>query len=196
MGLRRAVTASIEDGRAFERTGGNLAAQFGSVRCPAHRHDQALGMTAPVRRALGELLPPLRGVLASALGAGAELWELAAMVSDPGAAEQALHRDTRFAESDRGEAPVLVTIFVALQDVEPSMGPTFVLPCTHSEPAFRAAPALAAFHGAPLACADAKRKAGERVVAQRRAPLLRRGEALLFDSRLMHGGGPNRSRKR
>ena len=59
----------------------------------------------------------------------ARLCELSSLVVDEGAERQPLHPDT---EQQEGLAP-LVTCFVALQDVRPAMGPTIMLPRTHTD---------------------------------------------------------------
>jgi ectoine hydroxylase-related dioxygenase (phytanoyl-CoA dioxygenase family) len=81
---------------------------------------------------LSVLLPLLRCVrapLAAFLTSDAELAELAALCSEPGAKDQPLHPDTQYAGA--GAHCALITAFVALQDVRPDMGPTEVVPGSH-----------------------------------------------------------------
>lgn len=145
----------------------------------------------------------LRPMLGDVLGDDAELFELAALVSDPGAPRQPMHPDTtrqKDAPGDGGEgasaggvggegdAPAVVTAFVALQDVDEEMGPTVFLPRSQS------AEAHAAFY------ADDASGSTTKAELLRTAPqalgLLRTGDASLFDSRLLHAGGANRSPRR
>ena len=85
-----------------------------------------------VRAALEEALSPLRAVLGGSVGENAELFELAALVSDPRAPRQPVHPDTPF---KAGDGAAIVTTFVALQDVDESMGPTGFIPQTHTSEA-------------------------------------------------------------
>ena len=55
-----------------------------------------------------------------------ELFELGALVSDPTAARQPLHPDTPW-----GKRLSVVTVVVALCDVDLAMGPTLFLPRSH-----------------------------------------------------------------
>jgi hypothetical protein len=57
----------------------------------------------------------------------AEVCELAALVSDRGAAAQKLHADTKMQPPGQDHV-VLLTCFLALQDVSPAMGPTCISP--------------------------------------------------------------------
>ena len=138
---------------------------------------------APVRAALRELLAddeaPLGRAFAAIAGADATLWECAAIVSAPGAAPQILHADATHTPE-----PLLVTAFVALQDVRREMGPTRFVRGTHTEPG----PAAVLADGDALGLADAKGRPPPSCVA-----LLKAGEAALYDGRLLHCGGANRS---
>ena len=63
------------------------------------------------------------------LGADAVLYELAALISDPGAPAQPFHPDTPFLD-EQGVA--VLTAFVALQPIDETMGPTRFLPASHT----------------------------------------------------------------
>ena len=98
-------------------------------------------------------------------------------------APQVVHADAVWSA-----APLLLTAFVALQPVTREMGPTRFLPRTHSTPA----PA------ATVRAADATQLPGP---PNARAPpsrvaLLDCGDAALYDGRLLHCGGANRSDRR
>lgn len=78
-----------------------------------------------------ELLAGVAGtVVARAVGEDATLYELAALVSEPGAPRQPVHPDNPYQDA----APLL-TCFVALQDISIDMGPTTFLPRTHTKEA-------------------------------------------------------------
>ena len=155
--------------------------QFASVLTPTCRWDHKLALTGPVRAVLAEALDCLHGVISSILGVHAELWELAALSSAPGAPRQQVHPDCSFQD-----APPALVVFIALCDVARSMGPTVVLPGTQT------ASAHERFNGGCVAGTRAKLLSS----SQHCAPLLKRGDALVLDARCLHCGGANTSRKR
>ena len=116
----------------------------------------------------------LHTTLRDALSDDAVLYELSALVSEPGSPRQPIHPDNPYQPC----APLL-TCFVALQQITPSMGPTFFLPRTHTAAAHEA-------FGGGVASRDALLAASTHVEA-----LLDAGDASLFDSRCMHCGGAN-----
>ena len=103
-----------------------------------------------------------------------ELWELAALVSEPGAGPQATHADTVW-DAD----PCLYTAFVALQDVSETMGPTRFFPGTHGSA------------DAQDIVDDEDEGPGYLGGRESRVALLDAGAAALYDGRLLHCGGPN-----
>eukprot|EP00445_Apocalathium_hangoei_P089454 CAMPEP_0204205744 /NCGR_PEP_ID=MMETSP0361-20130328/70557_1 /ASSEMBLY_ACC=CAM_ASM_000343 /TAXON_ID=268821 /ORGANISM="Scrippsiella Hangoei, Strain SHTV-5" /LENGTH=408 /DNA_ID=CAMNT_0051169055 /DNA_START=37 /DNA_END=1260 /DNA_ORIENTATION=- len=140
---------------------------------PITRWDMRLPLAPVVHDALRELLAGGDGTLGSTFelltgGSGAELWELGVVVSEPGAAGQPVHFDA--------PARCLFSAFVALQDVAPEMGPTMFLPGTHTQVAHRRFEAhRAAFvQEAPATVAR-----------------LSAGDAVVYDSRVLHCGGEN-----
>jgi len=157
---------------------------FGNVLMRENRFDLLLDLDAPVRQALSEALEPLKKVVGGTLGEDAELYELAALVSDPRSPRQPVHPDTPFRV---GDAAAIITTFVALQDVDETMGPTAIIPQTHTAEA----------HERFNTKDDGGR---ERVALLREYPnhvgVLRTGGANLIDSRVMHCGGSNGSPKR
>ena len=102
----------------------------------------------------------------------ANFWELSTMTSDPGASRQKIHPDTPYTEK-----PILFTVFVALQDVQEDMGPTLFLPGTHTKQA----------HQKFLSGDENVRKAFLSE-AHFSTPLLRKGDAQVMDSRILHAG--------
>ena len=157
---------------------------FGDVLMRENRYDLLLDLDPPVKAAVDEALKPLMPVVAGALGADAELFELAALVSDPRSPRQPVHPDTPFR---KGDGSSIMTAFVALQDVDEDMGPTSIIPKTHTEEA----------HERFNLKDDGGR---ERVAILREYPnhvgVLNTGDANLIDSRLIHAGGGNDSTKR
>jgi TPR repeat protein len=113
-------------------------------------------------------------MLVASLGSDAILFELAALVSEPGAPRQPVHPDNPYQK----DVP-LVTTFIALQSVSAAMGPTTFLPGSHT------AAVHAAFNAAGSE-RDALLQTRPCVVA-----LLRAGDASCFDSRTLHCGGAN-----
>ena len=183
---------------AVKRGEEDEAAYFGGVLCRERRYDLKLDLDAPeVSAALACLVNGLQPTLHRLLGGDAELFELSALVSDPGAPVQLLHADTSYViptasggDGGRGlpsGAPGLCTAFVALQDIDETMGATTFLPGTHTEEAH------ARFD-------DREGDGSPHELLLRSAPralgLLSTGDVALFDSRLLHGGGANTSPRR
>lgn len=102
-----------------------------------------------------------------------EFYEFAAVITDPGSDRQQIHPDLPF----RYDAPLYVT-FLALQDVTESMGPTTFLLGTQSEEA-------------RLKFDDLSQRDGLLATATSRLALLNKGDAVLFDARLLHCGNAN-----
>lgn len=168
------------------------------------RLQRALPLSSTVRDAMRHALASLGPVLRSALGPHAVLWELACIVAQPGAPQQKFHRDAGEPSQEGGAG--LYSVFIALQDVTPASGPTVLLPRSHSDAAVAADPALRDAEARYLAArqraidsvgevdmrllADAEH-AARRFRTFNRAPLLRRGDALIYDSRLRHCGSAN-----
>ena len=131
------------------------------------------------------------------------LVELGAIVSESGARRQDVHSDIPYAAGTR-----LFTTFVALQDVGEEMGPTLMYAGTHTGAfhAARPAPSLACRASRALPRAidlllpswlDVDGGCDALFDDARPAPparmTLRRGDAVVMDTRLHHCGGANRS---
>ena len=121
---------------------------------------------------------PLGAALEALGGREATLWELAAIVSVPGAPPQIVHADAMWTES-----PLLLTAFVALQPVTRAMGPTRFLPRTHAHPS----------HARVVARGDATELGRGSRPPPSWVGLLDAGDAALYDGRLLHCGGANRA---
>ena len=126
--------------------------------CPVHdarlRHSLKLHATEAVMRVLRSVCTSSCGdLLTVSLGPSATLCELSAISTEAGAGPQPAHCDTVVLSKTN-----LLTVFVALADVESSMGPTIVWPGTHTD----------MFHsqslcrGVPLACGWQDRRRRDR----------------------------------
>ena len=145
------------------------------------RWDLKVPMCEEAAAALRQLLArdaPAAVALSSVLGDArtSGLHEMGAIISIPGAPRQVIHSDTVWTPQ-----PVLYTAFVALQDVSPDMGPTTLLPGTHCEAAHER------FDDAGAGGKDALLAASARLQGP-----LRGGDAVVYDSRVLHCGGANR----
>eukprot|EP00571_Detonula_confervacea_P012330 CAMPEP_0172300798 /NCGR_PEP_ID=MMETSP1058-20130122/2815_1 /TAXON_ID=83371 /ORGANISM="Detonula confervacea, Strain CCMP 353" /LENGTH=457 /DNA_ID=CAMNT_0013010699 /DNA_START=283 /DNA_END=1656 /DNA_ORIENTATION=- len=158
---------------------------FADVLLKGHRN-QRCDLLLPLKGwhslqlALHELLAAKSNLLPSTLMAAlggnddATLYELSALISEPGSSRQPVHPD-----NPHQEEPPLFTVFVALQDITTDMGPTSFIPRSHN------AEAHAAYNDVPQGRDDLLRNK-KSVVA-----LLKAGDASLFDSRSLHCGGAN-----
>ena len=101
----------------------------------AHQRDFKLLFSSCIEAMLRDALSGEAGATLSALlGSDAELQELTAVISEPGAASQAAHSDDTW--SAHG-APRRVTLFLALHDIDDeAMGPTRFWPETHAPRCF------------------------------------------------------------
>ena len=91
------------------------ARYFGNVTSPVNRRDLKLALNDEVGECVRQLLRACGPCIASILTEEAEMCELSALVSDPGAAAQPLHPDTQM--SGAYAHCGLITAFIALQDV-------------------------------------------------------------------------------
>ena len=144
------------------------------------RWDVRLAWDAPVREAVRELLRE-GSALGDTLrllsgGDDAELLECAAIISVEGAAPQIVHSDT----IPTADGPQMFTAFVALQDIASHHGPTRFLPRTH-----------AAFVGTSAHLSFGRDEPGFYEAAESVSALLGSGDCTLYDSRLLHCGGPH-----
>lgn len=145
------------------------------------RHDCKLPLDGVVLDALCAALLSLGELLTAVIGGEAELFELSTITSEPGTPEQVLHPD--FPPYGDVEGTVAVIVFLALEDQVSGMGGTIFLPGTHTRD----------FHASHSFDEDGV-KALE--AFPRCAPLLKRGDAVVMDSALVHAGGANTLRNR
>lgn len=115
----------------------------------------------------------LRAIYEKLVTSEGEFYELAAVVTNPGSSRQVIHPDLPFQD----KAPLYV-IFLALQDVSEAMGPTSFLIGTQT------AKENAKFN-------DPSQKDEQLSTADCRLSTLRKGDAVLFDARILHCGNAN-----
>jgi ectoine hydroxylase-related dioxygenase (phytanoyl-CoA dioxygenase family) len=156
---------------------------FGAVNNRRNRADMFLPYSDDlVRSGLLEAfqnLGPLINSLQSMKSDGV-LHELSSIISDPGSPTQCVHCDTPWLPN----AEPLYTCFIALQDIDDDMGHTTYLPRTHTDQAHK------------IFNAGVKQKENLISVAPAVQTRLKKGDCVIFDSRVLHCGGANSSEKR
>jgi len=120
----------------------------------------------------------LRPIYENLVTTQGELYEMAAVVTNPGSKRQMVHPDLPY----KSDAPLYV-IFLALQDVTEDMGPTTFLLKTQTEKG------NAIFEGGDDAYDEYLAKANCRLAT------LKKGDAVLFDARVLHCGNANDAEK-
>eukprot|EP00537_Pseudo-nitzschia_pungens_P013835 CAMPEP_0172395408 /NCGR_PEP_ID=MMETSP1061-20121228/19482_1 /TAXON_ID=37318 /ORGANISM="Pseudo-nitzschia pungens, Strain cf. pungens" /LENGTH=430 /DNA_ID=CAMNT_0013126977 /DNA_START=13 /DNA_END=1306 /DNA_ORIENTATION=+ len=138
---------------------------------------------------------PVGKMMSSMLGKQAGLYELSCLISDKGSNRQVVHPDT---PCKPDEDAVLYTCFIALQDIDPTMGPTTWLPNTHTMEAheiFKDDYVGSSYSSSSSSSTAAGESSKDKLL--RTTPsvlgLLPRGSCAIFDSRLLHCGGANTS---
>ncbi len=176
-GLRAEINSRLDTAIA---TGSDRPPNFALVRTPGHRWDMYLpDSCSPVAAALQELLGGSLGNVFRSTFDGrvdAPVVELSALVSDSGAVCQPLHQDTTMEVQT-------YTAFVALQDIDERMGPTLLLPGSHTEIAHR-------LFDHPTT--------KDEFISEREVKLgtMTQGDVVIMDSRCIHAGGANSSDRR
>ena len=154
---------------------------FGNVFSRNHRYDMYLKNDGIYHEALRQMLlsSTSLGSLFSHL-VGSEkpgiFHECSSLISDPGAASQPIHPDSPYSTV----APMW-TCFVALQDVTTTMGPTMMLPQTHSSLIQH------------TRLKDPSQKDELLAECEYRRSLLQKGDCAVMDSRCFHFGDANTS---
>ena len=175
--LREQLDGQLDEARTVQ--GGFVPAE--------RRWDVFLPVDESILGVLAEAIGKLRPLIDQLFAPDAALCELSALITDGGSPRQGLHYDTGM----EADAPLLMTCFVALQDISEEMGGTVMLPRT----------AHAAAHQ-QLAQVDEEqlgdmRGAAATVGALKDLPVVRcaigAGDVVLMDSRLLHCGGANTS---
>ena len=199
---------ALRETREHADYGAEWQTRFGNVLSRANRHDVKLGLEAPpVRAALAALLSTLTPSIADILGEDAQLYELAALISLPGAVRQPVHSDTPIvAAKGTGQGATTLTAFCALQDIDATMGPTVFLPATHTAEAHKAFFTYENFEAAYSTRDEDEDEEVDDGLDARVAALLeswspwrgelRTGDVSLFDSRCLHAGEANTSQRK
>jgi hypothetical protein len=155
---------------------------FGNVFSRSHRYDMYLKNQGIYHEALREMLvssSSLGSLFSNLVGSEPGIFhECSALISDPGAASQPIHPDSPYSTV----APMW-TCFVALQDVTATMGPTMMLPQTHS----------LARHDQ---LKDPSQKDALLAGCEYRRSVLQKGDCAVMDSRCFHFGDANTSETR
>jgi ectoine hydroxylase-related dioxygenase (phytanoyl-CoA dioxygenase family) len=141
--LRARGTSDIESGKIKDSQ-----ERFADVLLNQNRCDLKIPLgPLPVNNALHELLAKkgtsiVRDLMEyvfdsyGGVGKDAELWELNCFMSNSGARRQLVHADVVSLEPVIGlmneQEPIVLTCFVALQDIDSTMGPTVWMPGTHT----------------------------------------------------------------
>ena len=152
----------------------SISDHFSDVLLRKNRCDLRLAFTPLVKSCVVSITDPftdLGYLLQKTLGPTSLLQELASMISYPSSSRQTAHPDTPYNK----DIPLL-TVFVALQDVDISMGPTTFLPGTNTN----------AKHSKFQSDHDTFLKNSQSVCAE-----LKAGDCSCFDSRTIHLGGAN-----
>ena len=170
---------------------------FGNVLCRESRWDMYLPdpkTESVYRECLQEMFgsgsSPLSRLFSDVFdGKDSALHEFSSIISDCGANSQPIHPDSKHDSQENEDSfsqiGPMYTIFLALQDVEQSMGPTLLLPRTNTAECHEAIKSESRYQ--------------EFLVCQEyRMALLRQGDVAIMDSRCLHGGlrndaGPRRA---
>lgn len=197
--------------------------RFGNVHSKMNRWDFRLRLdpivSSAVEELMGHLAPLVKGTHA---GSRARLCELSAIVSDPGSFQQPLHADTQIGadeEESNGPDPKgstdtqdesigtrqvvnhIVSLFVALQPVDPAMGPTRIVPASHN----KASHLQLEKNAGGSHEGDNEDTSGDGNETARDVHFLSRklvyctcdvGDVVMMDSRLLHCGAANVSPRR
>jgi ectoine hydroxylase-related dioxygenase (phytanoyl-CoA dioxygenase family) len=215
--LRNHVLAASDEGKRLGRND-----LFGNIQEAELRSDLKLDLCVPVINVLNQVGETCGPIWKYAMGDRVRLVELAAITSNPGAMAQPVHADTmhgvtRFLQSDvelpameetaeqdeeatddltsvvravATDTALIYSCLVALQDIEEDMGPTHIWPSTNTVE--HHATLWATHVGGKLSVEEADKAFG----VQHQNMTLRKGDAVIYDSRSMHCGGANVSDKR
>jgi hypothetical protein len=149
--LKARATQQIEDGSIADSQQRFADVLLNQNRCdlkiplgPKPVHNALLDVLCDMERGDNNTPPPpslVRQVIEGAFdfykgnGKYASLWELNCFMSNSGARRQLVHADNVCLEPVPGlqeEEPILLTCFIALQDIDVTMGPTVWMPGTHT----------------------------------------------------------------
>mmetsp|Transcript_29490 Transcript_29490/g.83182 ORF Transcript_29490/g.83182 Transcript_29490/m.83182 type:complete len:282 (-) Transcript_29490:296-1141(-) len=174
--------------------------KFNSVATSKKRHSVPLRLTPSLREALNSSISSVRPFLDAELSPIASLVELSAMISLPGALDQALHSDTPYVVAN----DTIITGFIALSPVTMLHGPTCLFPGTHTKEFHDSIPTTPYAHyysadGNPEAeflSEERRPRPREEFVRSRQSSIfavMDVGDILMFDTRVLHYGSGNMS---
>jgi hypothetical protein len=156
---------------------------FGNVFSRENRYDMYLRPQGLVQQALAQMLNetgPLAKLFQEVLhNEAAPFHEISSLISDPGAGAQPIHPDAKYS----AHCPIW-TVFCALQDVTEEMGPTVLLPGSHTEQAHRD------FNDSPTT------RNAQLAKTEYRRSMLQQGDIAVMDARCFHFGSANNSKDR
>ena len=145
------------------------------------------GTPSPAMAALHHVFcrSAVKDVIETVLTDQAVLYELSCLISDPGSQRQVMHPDNPWIAGR--EEPTLLTCFIALQDVDLSMGPTVYMPRTNTEKIHEAFKDETVGEGQSESPKDKLLRTKKTVLGT-----LNKGSCSMYDSRLLHCGSANR----
>lgn len=181
--------AKIEAERSISEGIIDIRSRFSDALLKKNRYDFLLPLeeSTLVMKGLYDTLVAnkiISNIISSRFGTDAELYELGALISDPGSDRQVIHPDIPIQSQQPldNELPLL-TCFISLQDITQSMGGTIFLPKTNTVEHHR----LLKDHSARDAMLQS---------SPNKLSTLGVGDCSLYDARLLHAGGANTSDKR
>jgi hypothetical protein len=155
------------------------------IKSPNKRYSLRLSLKIPiVRKALHMIAKNMYPFLSKILGSKALLYELSVIISDSGSRAQQFHSDTKILGRSSEKDALLVTIFLALQDVKKDMGPTLLYPKTHTRE----------FHELYFGNKSTATSQLTALESRKQTSMtLKQGAGFAMNSRLLHCGGANTS---
>ncbi|MEH0741460.1 phytanoyl-CoA dioxygenase family protein [Vibrio cholerae] len=102
---------------------------YGDIHCTFNRADLEVDMSIEVMDSIRLVLSKISPVLKNVVGKNPRLVELGGLISLPGCIKQPIHADSDYSEDP--SIAEMITTFVALIDIDRSMGPLEVWPETH-----------------------------------------------------------------
>jgi len=198
--LRARGTADIESGIITDSQ-----ERFADVLLNQNRCDLKIPLgPAPVNNALHHLLATETSIVRDVMeyvfesydgiGKDAELWELNCFMSNSGARRQLVHADNVCLEPIFGlkneMEPIVLTCFIALQDIDETMGPTVWMPGTHTLQAhnqfFETGKDEASTPTGSYSPKDTILRSSKAVIGT-----IPKGACVIFDPRVLHCAGGN-----
>lgn len=198
--LRARSTDAIEKGQVTDSQ-----ERFADVLLNQNRCDLKIPLgPGPVNKALHDLLAKETSIVRQVMeyvfdsydgiGKDAELWELNCFMSNSGARRQLVHADNVCLEPVVGlkneEEPIVLTCFVALQDIDETMGPTVWMPGTHTVEAHNQ---FFETGKGPSSTRTDSYSPKDKILQSSKAVIgtIPKGTCVIFDPRVLHCAGGN-----